>query len=626
MNIKLELPNVADLRPRISVIGIGGAGCNAINNMIATGLEGVEFVAANTDAQALAMSSAEQQIQLGAELTEGLGAGARPEIGRGAAEEAIDEIRAQIEGCHMVFLAAGMGGGTGTGAISVIARIAREMDILTVAIVSKPFQFEGSRRMRTAEDGIKELRDQVDTLIVIPNQNLFRIANQKTTFAEAFILADQVLYSGIACIVDLIVKDGLINLDFADVKAVMKGMGSAMMGTGEATGEDRATLAAEKAIANPLLDEISLRGARGLLISIIGGPNLTLFEVDEAASRVKSEAHPDANIIVGASFEEEMENKLRVSIVAAGLDGALTQSARPIMTAGAHDQVASAVPAAGHGSTASFQDSSSSTSSHPTVDLPEEDAKPVDTLPKTPAEYSYAHESETSGSSSEQSEAATGAPTSDGYAVAGREPRYQPIAPPDARTDEAGHTPPPPLPPPSYGSADPYLGDTPAEEFARALEDVIQSVADESGGQRNLQDPIWVSPDGIAIREGLAQSAPGDASPSAQELQQKASYSGGEFTAQQPADMPRRVPDISQFPPIAQQEFEARKESAPSENSEGHSANRGVPGLLRRIAGFGRQGSNLTEADVRESPEQSSRTDEQQLHSDRYADSAGGRK
>ena len=629
MNIKLELPDVSDLQPRISVIGIGGAGCNAINNMIATGLEGVEFVAANTDAQALAMSSAEQQIQLGAELTEGLGAGARPEIGRGAAEEAIDEIRAQIEGCHMVFLAAGMGGGTGTGAISVIARIAREMDILTVAIVSKPFQFEGSRRMRTAEDGIKELRDQVDTLIVIPNQNLFRIANQKTTFAEAFILADQVLYSGIACIVDLIVKDGLINLDFADVKAVMKGMGSAMMGTGEATGEDRATLAAEKAVANPLLDEISLRGARGLLISIIGGQNLTLFEVDEAASRVKSEAHPDANIIVGASFEDDMDNKIRVSIVAAGLDGASAQNAQPSMAAVAHAQAASAVSAetiSDHASDTSHQEASSPTSTSSTDSAAQDHAESTDSQASVSSERSYGDQIDTSGNSLEEAEAAAEPQAPHDYAASGPEPFYQPIAPASGRTDNSGQTPPPPLPPPVYDDADPYLGDTPAEEFARALDDVIQSVADENCNQRNLQDPTWVSPDGIAIREGLTPSPSGEALPSTHELQPGSAYDGNEFAAQQPADMPRRVPDISQFPPIAQQEFESRKESASPTSNAGQSQSRGVPGLLRRIAGFGRQGSNLTEADGSESQNQPSRTTEQQLHSDRYADSAGGRK
>ncbi|MEQ8824934.1 MAG: cell division protein FtsZ [Filomicrobium sp.] len=319
MNIKLELPQLTDLKPRLTVIGVGGAGCNAINNMIAAGLTGVEFVAANTDAQTLEASSAEHRIQLGVNLTEGLGAGANPEIGAAAAEEAIDEIKSQISGSHMVFLAAGMGGGTGTGAISVIARASRELGILTVGVVTKPFQFEGSRRLRMAEAGIDELRQNVDTLIAIPNQNLFRIANEKTTFAEAFLLADQVLYSGVACVVDLIVKEGLINLDFADVRAVMSNMGTAMMGTGEASGERRAILAAEEAIANPLLDDVSLQGARGLLLSITGGPDLTLYEVDEAASRVRKEVDPEANIIVGATFDETLEDRVRVSIVASGM-------------------------------------------------------------------------------------------------------------------------------------------------------------------------------------------------------------------------------------------------------------------------------------------------------------------
>ncbi len=319
MSIKLELPKLTDLKPRITVIGVGGAGCNAINNMIAAGLNGVDFVVANTDAQALAASSAEHRLQLGVNLTEGLGAGSRPEIGEAAAEETVEEIRAQIIGSHMVFIAAGMGGGTGTGAAAVIARIAKELGILAVGIITKPFHFEGARRMRTAEVGITEIRKQVDTLIVIPNQNLFRIANEKTTFAEAFVLADQVLYSGVACIVDLIIKEGLINLDFADVRTVMSGMGSAVMGTGEASGEKRASLAAEEAIANPLLDDVSLKGAKGLLLSITGGNDLTLYEVDEAASRVRQEVDADANIIVGATFDETLGDRVRVSIVASGM-------------------------------------------------------------------------------------------------------------------------------------------------------------------------------------------------------------------------------------------------------------------------------------------------------------------
>jgi cell division protein FtsZ len=319
MSIKLELPKLTDLKPRITVIGVGGAGCNAINNMIAAGLNGVDFVVANTDAQALAASSAEHRLQLGINLTEGLGAGSKPEIGEAAAEEAVEEIRAQVVGSHMVFIAAGMGGGTGTGAAAVIARISKELGILCVGIVTKPFHFEGARRMRTAEAGIAEIRKQVDTLIVIPNQNLFRVANEKTTFAEAFVLADQVLYSGVACIVDLIIKEGLINLDFADVRTIMSGMGSAVMGTGEASGDRRASLAAEEAIANPLLDDVSLKGAKGLLLSITGGNDLTLYEVDEAASRVRQEVDPDANIIVGATFDETLGDRVRVSIVASGM-------------------------------------------------------------------------------------------------------------------------------------------------------------------------------------------------------------------------------------------------------------------------------------------------------------------
>lgn len=327
MSINLELPKVHELKPRIVVIGVGGAGGNAINNMIASGLLGVEYIAANTDAQALLSSSAERRIQLGANLTEGLGAGSKPEIGEAAAEEAIEEISAQIAGAHMVFIAAGMGGGTGTGAAAVIARAARDCGVLTVGIVTKPFKFEGTRRLRTADAGIAELRKYVDTLIVIPNQNLFRIATEKTTFAEAFVLADQVLYSGVACIVDLIIKDGLINLDFADVRTVMSGMGTAMMGTGEAAGERRALRAAEEAISNPLLDEVTLKGAKGVLLSIIGGRDMTLYEVDEAASRVREEVDPEANIIVGATFDENLSDHIRVAIVASGMHGSLKAAA-----------------------------------------------------------------------------------------------------------------------------------------------------------------------------------------------------------------------------------------------------------------------------------------------------------
>ncbi len=320
MTINLKAPELRELKPHIMVAGIGGAGGNAVNNMIVSGLIGVEFIVANTDAQALTSSKAERIIQMGLQVTEGLGAGSQPEVGRAAAEEAIEEIRDHLSGAHMVFVTAGMGGGTGTGAAPVVARAARDMGILTVGVVTKPFQFEGARRMRVAEAGIDELQKSVDTLIIIPNQNLFRIANEKTTFADAFAMADQVLYSGVACITDLMVKEGLINLDFADVRAIMREMGKAMMGTGEASGEKRAILAAEAAIANPLLDEVSMKGSRGLLISITGGSDLTLYEVDEAAGRIRQEVDEDANIILGATFDQTLDGVVRVSVVATGID------------------------------------------------------------------------------------------------------------------------------------------------------------------------------------------------------------------------------------------------------------------------------------------------------------------
>ena len=312
-------PEIIELKPRITVIGVGGGGGNAVNNMIAGGLQGAEFLVANTDAQALAMSKASRLIQLGANVTEGLGAGSVPTVGHAAAEESIGEIMDHLAGTHMCFVTAGMGGGTGTGAAPVIAHAARQAGILTVAVVTKPFDFEGKRRMRSAEEGIERLRACADTVVVIPNQNLFRIADARTTFADAFAMADRVLYAGVGCITDLIVKEGLINLDFADVKSVMRDMGRAMMGTGEASGEGRAKAAAEAAIANPLLDEASMGGARGVLVSISGGPDMTLFEVDEAATRIREEVDADADIIVGAIFDQALEGKFRVSVVATGL-------------------------------------------------------------------------------------------------------------------------------------------------------------------------------------------------------------------------------------------------------------------------------------------------------------------
>lgn len=319
MTINLTVPNLSDLKPRIAVFGVGGAGGNAVNNMIESRLEGVEFVVANTDAQALMQNAAQRRIQMGTALTQGLGAGSQPQIGAAAAEEALPEILDHLAGAHMAFITAGMGGGTGTGAAPVIARAAKEQGILTVGVVTKPFQFEGVRRQQTAERGIEQLAKHVDTLIVIPNQNLFRVANEKTTFAAAFAMADQVLYSGVASITELMTKEGLINLDFADVRAIMSEMGRAMMGTGEASGDKRAIEAAEAAISNPLLDDVSMRGARGLLISITGGPDLTLYEVDEAATRIREEVDPEANIILGATFDESLEGIMRVSVVATGL-------------------------------------------------------------------------------------------------------------------------------------------------------------------------------------------------------------------------------------------------------------------------------------------------------------------
>ncbi|WP_171122522.1 MULTISPECIES: cell division protein FtsZ [unclassified Ruegeria] len=320
MTLNLSMPGHDELKPRITVFGVGGAGGNAVNNMIEKQLDGVDFVVANTDAQALQQSHSSARVQLGVKVTEGLGAGARPTVGAAAAEESIEQIVDHLAGAHMCFITAGMGGGTGTGAAPIIAQAARELGVLTVGVVTKPFQFEGAKRMRQAEDGVEALQKVVDTLIIIPNQNLFRLANEKTTFTEAFSMADDVLYQGVKGVTDLMVRPGLINLDFADVRAVMDEMGKAMMGTGEATGEDRAVQAAEKAIANPLLDEISLKGAKGVLINITGSHDLTLFELDEAANRIREEVDPEANIIVGSTLDTAMEGGMRVSVVATGID------------------------------------------------------------------------------------------------------------------------------------------------------------------------------------------------------------------------------------------------------------------------------------------------------------------
>jgi len=357
MTLNLSMPGQEELKPRITVFGVGGAGGNAVNNMIVQQLEGVDFVTANTDAQALQQSLATSKVQLGIKVTEGLGAGARASVGAAAAEESIEQIVDHLAGAHMCFITAGMGGGTGTGAAPIIAQAARELGVLTVGVVTKPFQFEGAKRMRQAEDGVEALQKVVDTLIIIPNQNLFRLANEKTTFTEAFALADNVLYQGVKGISDLMVRPGLINLDFADVRSVMDEMGKAMMGTGEADGEERAIQAAEKAIANPLLDEISLKGAKGVLINITGGHDLTLFELDEAANRIREEVDADANIIVGSTLDDTMEGNMRVSVVATGIDASnvhsdvpvprrkLAEPLKPTMTEDAPEEVAAA-PAA----------------------------------------------------------------------------------------------------------------------------------------------------------------------------------------------------------------------------------------------------------------------------------------
>ena len=346
MTLNLSMPGQEDLKPRITVFGVGGAGGNAVNNMIEKALDGVDFVTANTDAQALQQSLAQSKIQMGVKVTEGLGAGARATVGAAAAEESIEQIVDHLAGSHMCFITAGMGGGTGTGAAPIIAQAARELGVLTVGVVTKPFQFEGVKRMRQAEDGVDALQKVVDTLIIIPNQNLFRLANEKTTFTEAFSMADDVLYQGVKGVTDLMVRPGLINLDFADVRAVMDEMGKAMMGTGEAEGEDRAIQAAEKAIANPLLDEISLRGAKGVLINITGAHDLTLFELDEAANRIREEVDPEANIIVGSTLDTAMDGTMRVSVVATGIDASDVQSDMPVPRRSLSQPLAAPQPAA----------------------------------------------------------------------------------------------------------------------------------------------------------------------------------------------------------------------------------------------------------------------------------------
>ena len=571
MNIKLGPPKITDLKPRITVVGIGGAGCNAINNMIATQLDGVEFVVANTDAQSLSMSNAEHRIQLGANLTEGLGAGARPEVGEAAAREAEEEIRAEIAGSHMVFIAAGMGGGTGTGAAAVVADIARDLGILTVGIVSKPFQFEGARRMRTADAGIEQLEKCIDTLIVIPNQNLFRIANERTTFAEAFRLADQVLYSGIACIVDLIVKEGLINLDFADVQAVMKGMGTAMMGTGEATGEDRAMKAASEAIANPLLDNITLSGAQGLLISIVGGTDLTLYEVDSAASHIRKEVAAEANIIVGATTEAGMDDRIRVSIVASGISG---QS--KISSEASDKPVQQAMTA---GSTEGIHNPPS--------------------LPTAAIEQITADKAATIG-------AVVPSLHNSSIDNAIEASRHSAQDQPHQRDTGTAHV---------------EINVNEADEFARALSEAMDASAQELAAH----DPsrgTWQSSDGVTVEEGFADVGESKPPPLPRPKDVNVAQLPSAFESVPPSEVRRqqsRMPDMSEFPEVAQREYfakmEAAKKSADARQTPNISTDQGVkpalmpladqlttttslpvaeqstakPGLLRRLTGAGRK-------------------------------------
>ncbi len=383
MTISISMPTVeTELKPRILVVGVGGAGGNAVENMIQSRLEGVEFLVANTDAQALSHSSAERKIQLGLTVTQGLGAGSRPEVGGAAAEEAMDQILEHMQSSHMVFITAGMGGGTGTGAGPVIARAAREMGMLTVGVVTRPFHFEGAKRMRIAEQGIEELTQFVDTLIIIPNQNLFRVANEKTTFADAFKMADDVLHAGVRGVTDLMVMPGLINLDFADIRTVMSEMGKAMMGTGESEGEKRATDAAEAAISNPLLEDISMKGARGVLINITGGLDMTLFEVDEAANRIRDEVDPEANIIFGSTFDESLEGQMRVSVVATGIDAEQAASPRPAPLSLVSDRGG---PAAKHGHEAPARAATTAALRNPELDREGAGRTAMETPPEPPA-------------------------------------------------------------------------------------------------------------------------------------------------------------------------------------------------------------------------------------------------
>jgi len=485
MSINLTVPEDIDhmLKPKLTVVGVGGAGGNAVNNMIRAELEGVEFVVANTDSQSLAQSGTQRRIQLGAQLTEGLGAGSRPEVGRAAAEESIDTILAELEGSHMAFIAAGMGGGTGTGGAPVIARAAKERGILTVGVVTKPFQFEGAHRLKQAEAGIEELEQYVDTLIVIPNQNLFRIANEKTTFADAFAMADEVLYSGVRGVTDLMVMPGLINLDFADIRTVMSEMGKAMMGTGEAEGERRALDAAEAAIANPLLDDTSMKGAKGVLINITGGMDITLFEVDEAANRIRAEVDDSAYIIVGSAFDAALEGAMRVSVVATGIDANASQMALPTMLHLA-DQLEKSSPAPIEETPASetasvfdrVMERGTEASPQADADLSPAAAEiPVETMPEGDTE-----------SESESGEEIVAEIDEDSVIE-----EIAAMADPEPETENAPETPPAAMP--SVGATDAFIPPQPVESSETEKAD-ISDVAPESQATEEVQ----AEPDAVA--------------------------------------------------------------------------------------------------------------------------------
>jgi cell division protein FtsZ len=506
--INLSIPkDEQELKPRITVIGVGGAGGNAVNNMIRSNLVGCEFIACNTDAQALQLSTAPRKIQLGIGVTRGLGAGSRPDVGRAAAEEGIDDILESLQGSNMVFITAGMGGGTGTGAAPVIARIARESGILTVGVVTKPFHFEGVHRMRTAEAGIEELQKFVDTLIIIPNQNLFRVANERTTFADAFKMADDVLHAGVRGVTDLMVMPGLINLDFADIRTVMSEMGKAMMGTGEAEGERRAVDAAEAAISNPLLEDVSMKGARGVLINITGGLDMTLFEVDEAANRVREEVDPNANIIFGSTFDEKLQGRMRISVVATGIDNEGPQGERASTLATRMSEPGAAMRG-GYAQPMLTQNAAPTSSRSPAASAPAEPAsptaeaaetaavrsgafiapKPVD--PGTPRQVPLTHPAVPPAADAPARPRARGPSLIERVTGVGRARVSPPAAPAPAPAPTPAAPPPPPAAPPPPPAAAPRAAAPAPNAATRPNQPRLAPLEAEERGAGNKEDDL----------------------------------------------------------------------------------------------------------------------------------------